>query len=136
MSAFMSAAGIIGVIGMGVGVGMSGYDAAASTTALKREIKTIKQNTEDIKQQYQAVIDNGNILTDTMKNKMMNNLDAIQSATSATAVARADFSKKKRSIEMFGIIFIVYIFFLFLLKEFGIATAIEDMILSPFRSNS
>jgi len=126
--------GIVGIAGMIGTVGTAGFDAGKSTDDLRKQIKDIKAHTATLKEKWETAIKAATALDQQEKDDIVTIIDQMEQTSAKARVAKRQFDQEYRKIQMYGIIFIVIIFFLLLLKHTGISDALQDLILSPFQN--
>lgn len=127
------ALGIAGGIGMVVGVGQAGYQSDKSASALRSHIAEVKQETQDWKDKYNKILDVDYSLDANMVQGIKDTLDNYSKLQARISIERANYSNQYRQLQIVGIIFIVVIFFLLLLKQFGLLGPLWDILTYPER---
>ena len=129
--------GIIGVLGMIGAVASSGVDAGLHADQIRTQIQSVQDRTADLSGKFDSVITTGMKWSAELQQEMQNNIELLGQHTAQIKVARENLAIQKRKIQMFGVIFITYIFFLLLFHRFGILDAmmngIVKLVVAPFK---
>ncbi len=110
----------IGITQMVVGVIKPSIDAAVYSEAIQKNIAQTKEETENIKEQYSKLSQDIKKFDVELKNDIQNKLNTISKLHAEINEYQSQIQDTKKKIQMFGIIFIVTIFFSFIIKEFDL----------------
>ena len=108
------------VLSAGGAIGFSGYNAGTESDKLKQAIKDTKNQTDAMQKKWDSIISQQVTLDDKIKDQILDNIDNLEKIKDRIIISRDAFQKQFRNIQIIGIIFIIIIFFLLQLKQFGI----------------
>ena len=123
----------IGVAGMLGNVASSGMDAGENASQLRTQIQNIQAQTATLKEKFNSVISQETKLDEQMKMDIVNNIDEIAKTSATARVAKRNYEKQYRQIQITGVVFVIAIFFLLLLKRLGLLDALEELLKAPFK---
>lgn len=124
---------VVGVAGMIGNVTSAGVEAGKNADGIRDQIKNIKSRTDDLQNQFNTIIKTAAKYKGEANNEIASSLDDIHTSHTRLKFMQEDFVKKRRNIQMTGVILVVSIFFLLLLKLIGVMDDINDWIMSPFQ---
>lgn len=128
--AIMTGIGIISMLGT---IGMSGKDAAQNSDQIRENIMQMASKSDTLKKQFDSIISGSSKLTAELQAEMTKNLDDLDVLSKSTKVEKEKFAQKFKTMQMIGILFVVGIFFLLLMKRFGIFESIQNTLMFPFQ---
>jgi len=123
----------IGILMLGGAIVSPGIDAATSSQNISDQIDGVVSQTQKYKDAFNSVITNEMKLDDKIKTDITNMIDERGKLLAGINMEREKFQVKTKTIQLFGVIFITYIFFLLLMKQFGIKDIIKNVFSAPFR---
>ena len=124
--------GIVGAIGMVVSLGRAGVDAQNNSNDLKKQIQSISDNNKLIEQNYKKLTDNIASEQAELAQGIIDANDRYILISSKLRASQDNFSASFKKVQLVGIIFIIIVFALLLLKQFGLLDVIMHYLDLPF----
>ena len=110
----------LGIIQMIAGIIKPSIDAGLYSESIQKNIDQTKEETENIKEQYAKLSLDIKKFDVELKTNIQNKLNTISKLHAEINEYQSKIQDTKKKIQMFGIIFIVTIFFSFIIKEFDL----------------
>lgn len=130
MGAVASTVGIMGMAGM---VGSSGYNATVSSDKIRDAIASVKVQTADWQKKYTDVINAEYVLDAAIQGEIIQSLDTYITLKATIQLEKDNYNAEYKKIQIVGIVFITIIFFLLLLKQFGLFQSLWETLTFPER---
>ena len=111
---------------------MSGVQAARKAGCLRAQARDLEKKAEDYKSQWLSIDGAIANLTDEATSKTFKMLDEMQSVSANMSLMRESFNNSFKQVQMIGIFVIVFVFFLMLLKNFGLLGPLGHVLVWPF----
>lgn len=124
--------GVIGGLGMLFNLGKSGVDAQIHAADIRNQIQQVTDKNKSIQEQYaelaKGVVDN----EEAIAGQIQSLNDEYNLISSKLRASQANFATSFKKIQLVGIIFIIVVFALLLLKQFGLLDVIIHYLDLPF----
>ena len=133
--AFAMIMGGMALFSMAASVTNSGIDAGKNVDSLKEKIKNVNTTTKNLENRWNSVIKGNEKFKGELENKMTEDLKQIQQLSDECITNKQLFDKNYRNIQIAGVLFVVFIFFILILKEVGVIDAIQDGLSAKFKKN-
>jgi len=133
--AFAMIMGGMALFSMAASVTNSGIDAGENADTLKEKIKNVNDTTKSLENRWNSVIKDNAKFTKELESQMRDDLDQIQKLSDECITNKQLFDKNYKNIQIAGVLFVVFIFFILILKEVGIIDAIQDGLSAKFKKN-
>ena len=127
--------GGMALFSMAASVTNSGIDAGKNADSLKEKIKNVNATTKSLENRWNSVIKGNEKFKGELENKMTEDLKQIQQLSDECITNKQLFDKNYRNIQIAGVLFVVFIFFILILKEVGVIDAIQDGLSAKFKKN-
>jgi len=115
----MEIIGALMMVGMFVvGPTISGYKAVETKASLTKQAKEAREQTEKFNETMEKYRRPIKAITEEMKAVLDDNWDKMTQIRAQIRVAKAEHSKAYRTIQMWGLIMVIWMGFLLLLKKF------------------
>ena len=118
----------------GGNIGFAGYNAMKGANCMRQQAAYMVKLAQQYKQQWNALLtaegEEAKILNDGMI-MIVNNMSIVKDQM---LLGKAVHKKYMKQIQMIGIIFITVIFFLLLLKTFGLLSPLGQALIWPFKA--
>jgi len=118
--------------GMFAGVGMGGMDAQDSAQGIRDQINAISDRTTNLKSKFSSYTKTNAADRAQMNIEITSLLDSITQSNAALQINQTDYTATLKRIQMYGIIFVVCLFFMLLLKRMGIFVALNKQLKNTF----
>lgn len=118
--------------GMFAGVGMGGMDAQDSAQGIRDQINAISDRTTNLKSKFSSYTKTNATDRAQMNIEITSLLDSITQSNAALQINQTDYTATLKRIQMYGIIFVVCLFFMLLLKRMGIFVALNKQLKNTF----
>ena len=118
--------------GMFAGVGMGGMDAQDSAQGIRDQINAISDRTTNLKSKFSSYTKTNAADRAQMNIEITSLLDSITQSNAALQINQTDYTATLKRIQMYGIIFVVCLFFMLLLKRVGIFDALNKQLKNTF----
>ena len=128
------ALGIIGVFGMLGGVISSGVDSGKQSGQIRDQIDQIHQQTVALKTEWERALGEQQKMEAIIQSTFPHTLDEMAKLQDKLRTSKAQFVRTNRTIKLFGIGFISVLFFILLMKRYGISAWLNSLIKSGFKS--
>lgn len=129
-----AALGIIGVAGMLGGVVSSGIDSGKQSGQIRDQIDQVHQQTVALKTEWESALGHQQNMEAIIQSKFPQTLDEMAKLQDKLRTSKAQFVRTNRTIKLFGIGFISVLFFILLMKRYGISAWLNSLIKSGFKS--
>lgn len=105
-----------------------GISSAMSINKTKEQVNKLQTQYDDLEKQWDDIFKQDAEINNDITNSISNQLDTINQTMAQTLISHKNFQEQNQKIQYFGVIFIVFVFFLLLLKQYDL----YDFIFSPF----
>ena len=129
----MDIIGGIMMLGMGIGVAMDGYDAEQSSKELRIQIAAVQQKSIEWEDKYAEIMKADYVIEAGNVSIIKGILNQYNILANQIKVEKANYNVIFKKIQLWGIIFVTSIFFLLLLKQFGLLGPLKKVIMMPFK---
>lgn len=133
--AFAMIMGGMALFSMAASVTNSGIDAGKNADSLKEKIKNVNATTKSLENRWNSVIQNNEKFDLELKGQMRQDLDQLKQLSDQCINNKQLFDKNYRNIQIAGVLFVVFIFFILILKEVGIIDDIQNGLSAKFKKN-
>jgi len=116
----------------GAGLG-AGWAAMQGANCMREQASYTAKLAQQYKQQWDAVIQADAEMTAELQQSLLGTINSMQETKEQMALGQAVHKKYMKQIEMWGIIAVSSIFFLLLLKTFGVLSIIGELLALPFK---
>ena len=130
MSFILSAIGILGMLGT---VGSSGAQANMHAQQIRDKIAKVQSTSRNWQTQYAQLLNNEMKLDDQIQADMVGMLKNFHQLGSVMMVEKQNFNAPQRKIQLAGVIFVLVVFFLLLLHQFGLFEPLWHLLSTPER---
>lgn len=127
--------GGMALFSMAASVTNSGIDAGKNADSLKEKIKNVNATTKSLENRWNSVIQNNEKFDLELKGQMRQDLDQLKQLSDQCINNKQLFDKNYRNIQIAGVLFVVFIFFILILKEVGIIDDIQNGLSAKFKKN-
>ena len=131
--AFAMIMGGMALFSMAASVTNSGIDAGKNADTLKEKIKNVNDTTKSLEDRWNSVIKENAKFEGDLQLQMKQDLDKIKQLSDECITNKQLFDKNYRNIQIAGVLFVVFIFFILILKEVGVIDAIQDGLSAKFK---
>jgi septal ring factor EnvC (AmiA/AmiB activator) len=114
-----------GITQMAVGVIKPSLDAAISSKSIQDKIDEVNKETDDLKSRFKSLNDDIAKFDQALQDQITANVNNISQLHALIHVEQNNINSSQKQIQMFGIIFICFIFFALLIKEFDLLSGIN-----------
>ena len=125
--------GLIGLVGMVGNTISAGKQAADNIPNIQKNTKKVLSNIDNLNQKINEMEMKNEQDVEEMDEAMQDIIQQNQQLFAEIQLERKASLAKIKTIQIGGIIFIVVIFFLLLMKRFGITQSINNILMAPFR---
>lgn len=125
--------GGMALFSMAASVTNSGIDAGKNADTLKEKIKNVNDTTKSLEDRWNSVIKENAKFEGDLQLQMKQDLDKIKQLSDECITNKQLFDKNYRNIQIAGVLFVVFIFFILILKEVGVIDAIQDGLSAKFK---
>lgn len=125
--------GGMALFSMAASVTNSGIDAGKNADSLKEKINNVNATTKSLEDRWNSVIKDNEKFTQELQNQMRDDLDQIQKLSDECITNKQLFDKNYKNIQIAGVLFVVFIFFILILKEVGVIDSIQDGLSAKFK---
>lgn len=115
----------LGIIQLGVGVIKPSIDNATQSQSIKDNIQEINKQSDDLKKQFEQLNSDISKFNQELSDQITNNINTISKLHAQIYLAQNEINSGQKKIQMYGIIFICFIFFALLVKQFNIFSDIK-----------
>ena len=122
----------VGEIMMGSSALFAGAEAAAKASCLRAQAEDLKKKAADYKNQWNSLAAGQKEWDELLKDQTFQYLDEMNKISAQMRLMRASFQRSYKQIQYIGIIFVTTIFFLLLLKTFGLLGPLGQVLAWPF----
>lgn len=129
---FMSFMGIAGMVG---GVAFGGINAAKEIPEIEDNARKISANADQLQAKINKIVADEAEIDAELNQEMQQLLLACQGLHAEINTRRDSALKQLKSIQIGGIVFIVVIFFILIMKRYGISQSINNILMAPFQKN-
>ena len=117
---------------MTAGIAISSHSASTNANNLQQQIQVLNQINENTTNQMNDIIKNMYSTDYTLKDKYDKMFTEYNKLKITIEQTTSEFSDHLRQIQLYGIYFIVVVFFLLLLKNFDLLKPFMEVIMYPF----
>ena len=128
-SAFMLFMGIAGMVG---NIGASSINSQNKSNDLKQHIIEVQKNNAENKALYDQIVGDITIINTDLRLAYQDTCEKYIDLVSKIKYTQQEFNKSFRQLQVAGLILVVFVFFLLLLKQFGVLGYLGKMIEEPF----
>jgi hypothetical protein len=129
----MAIIGAIAIVGMVGSLGMSTITTTTKSQDLRDKIKDVGKTSDLVNEQYKKLLENNFKLDSDIHKQLIDSMNEYTRLSTVIKMQRKLYSEQYRKTEMIGIIFIVIVFFLLLLKQFGLLSTLLYVFSTPER---
>lgn len=126
----MTVAAVIQIVST---VSIAGINAGKQICVIQDKTKTLKENTDKLKEQYDELLRKTDITSQEIDNFNEQQLEEIKRNIITIDLLKTQYRNNLKSIQIYGIIFICIIFLLLLLKQFNLLEPLGNIFLWPFQ---
>jgi len=124
---------VIAVAGMLGSVIAPGIDSVNNADELQDTINKTLALSQKIKAQFDTLISATTQLDQELKQEVLDNINTMTKLNAQVVLAQQRAGDNYRTIQMIGVIFLVFIGLILILKKFGMLDALEEAIKTLFR---